>query len=155
MTGRAPGGDQLAELPADLPAEPGAYILVIDLATPLAPALPRRPETRLEPGRYAYCGSAWGPGGLKARLARHLRADKAPRWHVDRLTAAGRIVELLALVGARECRLRAVVESLEGAGLPVPGFGSSDCSACRAHLLSIPAGTSAAQIERMIEISNE
>jgi Uri superfamily endonuclease len=40
----------------------------------------------LPAGRYLYCGSAKGPGGLKARLSRHMRRGKSVRWHIDRLT---------------------------------------------------------------------
>ena len=29
---------------------------------------------------------------------------------------------------------------LPGASVPVPGFGSSDCRACPAHLVALPAG---------------
>jgi Uri superfamily endonuclease len=31
----------------------------------------------LPAGRYLYCGSAKGPGGLKARLSRHFRRGRA------------------------------------------------------------------------------
>lgn len=125
---------------AGLTSELGAYVLFVSLSRPLAPAMPRRPESRLAPGCYAYCGSAWGPGGLRARIGRHLRRDKAPRWHVDRLTAAGRVLDVLAVPGGRECDLRARLERLEGVTLPLPGFGSSDCRNCRSHLLELPQG---------------
>jgi len=59
--------------------EPGAYILSIDLAVPLALDIPKFGAATLAPGRYAYCGSAYGPGGLRARIARHLRRDKSKR----------------------------------------------------------------------------
>ncbi len=59
--------------------EPGAYLLLIDLAAPLALAIPRLGVATLAPGRYVYGGSAYGPGGLRARIGRHLRADKTPR----------------------------------------------------------------------------
>jgi Uri superfamily endonuclease len=73
-----------------VPSETGAYVLLIELSAPLEINVATLPRTVLFAGRHAYCGSAYGPGGLKARIGRHLRADKAPRWHVDRLTAAGR-----------------------------------------------------------------
>ncbi len=126
-----------------LSREPGAYLLLIELAAPLALALPRLgaatlPRMTLPPGRYAYGGSAYGPGGLRARIGRHLRAEKTPRWHVDRLTAAGRVVDLRAVPGGRECDLvRALLED-PGTSVPVPGFGSSDCRACPAHLVMLP-----------------
>lgn len=100
---------------------------------------------RLPPGLYAYCGSAYGPGGLRARIARHMKPDKTPRWHVDRLTAAGRIVRIAAHEGGWECDL---VDRLRAAGgrTPLRGFGSSDCRRCRAHLLALEDGCSLSRL---------
>lgn len=93
----------------------------------------------LRPGAYVYCGSANGPGGLRARLARHLRADKRRHWHIDHLLAAARVDDLVALPGGNECDLVARFAAVVGNNFPVPGFGSSDCRRCRAHLLAVPA----------------
>ena len=124
----------------DLPSDKGAYLLLIELAAPLAVALPGRPATTLAPGRYAYAGSAYGPGGLRARIARHLRRDKPSRWHVDRLTAAGEVVAVLATPGGSECGLLEAALAVEGSTLPLPGFGSSDCRRCPAHLARVAPG---------------
>ncbi len=118
--------------------EPGAYLLLIDLAAPLALAIPRLGVATLSPGRYAYGGSAYGPGGLRARIGRHLRAEKAQRWHIDRLTAAGQVVAIRAVPGGRECDLVRGLLELPGASVPIPGFGSSDCRVCPAHLVALP-----------------
>jgi Uri superfamily endonuclease len=116
---------------------PGAYLLVVDLdqslpldGTALAPAV-------LPPGRYAYCGSAYGPGGLGARIGRHLRRGKALRWHIDRLTEAGRVLCVGWRPQGRECALLAGLRQLPGVTVPVAGFGSSDCRGCPAHLVSV------------------
>ena len=122
-----------------LPAGPGAYVLLIELVAPLALDIATLPRAVLPPGRYAYCGSAKGPGGLRARVARHRRGGKPQHWHVDRLTAAGRIVSVHAEPGGGECDLAARLRALAGASVPVPGFGSSDCRTCPAHLISVPA----------------
>ena len=121
-----------------LPAEPGAYLLLIELAAPLALEFPRLGAATLAPGRYAYGGSAYGPGGLRARIGRHLRRDKAQRWHVDRLTAAGRVAGVRAVPGGQECALVRGLLELPGASVPIPGFGSSDCRTCPAHLVKLP-----------------
>jgi len=123
-----------------LPAEPGAYLLLIELAAPLALDIPRLGAAPLAPGRYAYGGSAYGPGGLRARIGRHLRRDKAQRWHVDRLTAAGRVTGVHAVQGGRECALVGDLLANPGVFVPVPGFGSSDCRSCPAHLVMLPDG---------------
>ncbi len=123
------------------PSEPGAYLLLIELAAPLALAIPRLGAATLAPGRYAYGGSAYGPGGLRARIGRHLRADKTPHSHVDHLTAAGQVVAICAVLGARECDLVRDLLEVPGASVPVPGFGSSDCRTCPAHLVALPVGS--------------
>jgi Uri superfamily endonuclease len=129
-----------------LPARPGAYILEIALDRPLAIETARLRGT-LDPGRYAYAGSANGPGGLRARIARHLRhsnerAAKPPYWHVDRLTAAGRVTGLAYAEAARECDLADALAAIAGAAIPLAGFGSSDCRRCPAHLIRLPATVS-------------
>ena len=117
---------------------PGAYLLVIALDRELPVRLPRRPEAVLPCGLYGYCGSARGPGGLAARVRRHLRADKRPHWHIDRLTAAGRIVDVHLRPGGSECDLVNELLSQPDVGVPIPGFGSSDCRRCPAHLVALP-----------------
>lgn len=120
---------------AHMPNDAGAYVLLIDLAAPFAGRFAGRDFT-LPPGRYAYCGSAKGPGGIAARVARHFRRDKKPHWHVDQLTIAARSTSALTFPTGSECALAArLVEA--GASTPLPGFGSSDCRICTAHLLAI------------------
>ena len=124
----------------DITTAPGAYVLIIDLDGPLALDVPKGAAATLAAGRYAYCGSARGPGGIRARAARHLRRDKAVRWHVDRLTVAGRVVAVHAEPGGGGCALFDRLRALPGVSVPVPGFGSSDCRHCPAHLARVPPG---------------
>ncbi len=97
---------------------------------------------KIGPGLYLYAGSA--KRGLAARLARHLRKRKPLRWHIDRLTVAGKVVG--AAVGTwrsgLECR---VAEALARRwGLAAAGFGSSDCR-CPGHLVGpVDGGAEAA-----------
>lgn len=123
---------------SDLGATPGAYLLLVELPDPLALSLAGKQRV-LAPGRHAYCGSAYGPGGLAARLTRHLRAEKRPHWHIDRLTAASRIAALYAKPEGQECDLVTALLGQSGTRIPLPGFGSSDCRACPAHLVEVPA----------------
>ncbi len=129
-----------------LTADAGVYLLVIDLDAPLALEIASLPAAVLPPGRYVYCGSAHGPGGIRARVGRHLRAGKAAHWHVDRLTAAGRIAGVRAWPGGRECDVFAGVLATPGARVPVRGFGASDCRRCPAHLAAVPPGFGAAAL---------
>jgi Uri superfamily endonuclease len=119
-------------------ADPGAYLLAIDLPRKLVLEIAALSSPALAPGRYVYCGSAYGPGGPRARIARHLKKDKSPRWHVDRLTLAGHVSRIAVLRGGSECALMAGLRTLPGVSLPVAGFGSSDCRVCPAHLAAVP-----------------
>jgi Uri superfamily endonuclease len=40
---------------------------------------------QLRPGYYVYVGSAFGPGGLRARIEHHARPAVRPHWHIDYL----------------------------------------------------------------------
>lgn len=140
-------------MPPVLPRIPGAYVLVIELGVPLCLAISTLPAVTLTPGRYAYCGSARGPGGIAARVGRHMRRGKALRWHIDRLTEAGRVAALHLDPGGDECDLLRQLRALPGTRVPVPGFGSSDCRRCPAHLLALPAALDLRALGRFHEIT--
>jgi Uri superfamily endonuclease len=120
-----------------IPELPGAYVLAIELPQAITIALGGRPPAVLDEGRYLYCGSAKGPGGLRARIARHMRHGKALHWHIDRLTEAGHVLGAWTVVGGHECDLVAAFAPLPA---PIEGFGSSDCRRCTSHLLRWPGG---------------
>lgn len=125
-----PDGGALMRRPEDIPAVSGAYVLVVALTRPLTITICGATRT-LGAGRYLYCGSAYGPGGLRARIARHLRSAKPIRWHIDRLTTCGKVRGAWIFPDGEECTL---ARSLAHLPAPVPGFGSSDCPNCRSHL---------------------
>lgn len=108
-----------------VPAAPSACVLAVELTV----TLPGKPAGRLRPGPYLYCGSARGPGGLRARLRRHMRRGKAIRWHIDRLT------------DGNECELVGTIANLPA---PVAGFGSTDSRRCRSRLFRRPAAATPA-----------
>ena len=87
-------------------------------------------------GYYVYTGSAMG--GLEARIARHLSAEKRFHWHIDYLLEQSSIIRYAikeCSAGVRlECGCNAAMLAMEGASTPVKGFGSSDCK-CRSHLV--------------------
>ena len=95
------------------------------------------------PGVYVYVGSAFGPGGLRARVGRHARGDGALHWHVDYLRAATALEAVWYTHDPerRECTWAAVLRALPGASVPVDGFGASDCT-CPAHLVRFEAAPS-------------
>jgi Uri superfamily endonuclease len=120
-----------------IPALPGSYSLHIRLEQACTLQIGRLGEVSFFPGDYVYLGSAWGPGGLKARLGRHLRGDGRPHWHVDLLRAACRVTGYGYVIASRkdqECRWSQALGALPGASF-VAGFGASDCRDCPAHLV--------------------
>ena len=123
-----------------LPVAPGTYALALRLAIAADIGTAGR-RVRLPPGLYVYVGSAHGPGGLRARLGRHLRGDGRPRWHIDALRAVAEVVGWHVAVSPLrlECAWAQSLAHLPGAAIPVPGFGATDCrAACPAHLVLLP-----------------
>ena len=120
----------------DRPGGPGAYALVIRLETMFAARIGALGEKVLTPGTYIYLGSARGKGGMEARVRRHLKQDKRIHWHIDYLTGAGTVTDIALWPGGDECALVNHLSAGPGVTFPAPGFGSSDCRLCAAHLLA-------------------
>ncbi len=123
----------------------GVYALTLELRREAEVELGGR-RARLGPGAYVYVGSACGPGGLAARLARHLAGRRRrPRWHVDRLLEAGAepVAAAYAVTGGcREAESALAALALAARVLrPGPsGFGSSDDPLAPTHLFECVAG---------------
>jgi Uri superfamily endonuclease len=90
---------------------------------------------RARPGFYVYVGSAFGPGGLSARIAHHLKISTRPRWHIDYLRPSMEPTEIWFTHDSRhrEHQWAGVLASISGAAIPLLGFGASDCR-CESHL---------------------
>ena len=124
----------------DMPAVPGAYVLAVELAAPTRLRIARLGNPVLPAGLFTYVGNAYGPGGIRARVRRHLCAVKVFRWHIDHLTAVGRPLGAWPWPEGHECDLLDRLIDMPGTHIPVPRFGSSDCAACPAHLVALPDG---------------
>jgi len=131
-----------------LPDDKGAYALLIHLQNPTP--LPGRFGGRLKPGLYCYLGSAKGPGGIRARCRRHLKRDKAKRWHIDWLTTEAAAIEAIVWPDLTECTLVRALLEIPGMTAPIAGFGSSDCRTCPAHLLAVPPELDAAHLRQLL-----
>lgn len=90
---------------------------------------------RVRDGYYIYVGSAFGPGGLKARITHHKRPSHRSRWHIDYLRAAAEICEVWYTYDPvpREHQWAESLAASKESTIPFPGFGSSDCK-CLTHL---------------------
>jgi Uri superfamily endonuclease len=132
-----------------MPGARGAYALLVLLDRPVE--LPRRFDGRRLPGgRYCYVGSARGAGGIRGRCARHLRAPLRCHWHIDWLLAGALDRVVVPFPGQQECEVLARLLAIEGASVPVPGFGSTDCRRCPSHLLALDRVRLAVLADRVV-----
>lgn len=118
----------------------GTYTLLIDLAEPATVTFGAVGARDLPAGRFAYTGSALGPGGF-ARVDRHDRVAAGEHgvshWHVDHLLGhpAATLRDDVRSPGVdAECT---VARTLLGQADPVPGVGATDCG-CVSHLVTSP-----------------
>lgn len=138
---------------AHFPALPGSYAIHYSLRLASRIQIGRLGEIHFPAGEYIYLGSARGPGGLRARLHRHLGATPVKRhWHIDHLHAIAQPRACCYLLDADlpkssssqsiECAWSRALASFAGATIPVKGFGATDCRGrCLAHLIAFPYET--------------
>jgi Uri superfamily endonuclease len=112
----------------------GTYALILRNHSKTTTNVGRWGWISLEEGYYIYIGSAFGPGGVRARVSRHLRKKKRKHWHIDYLR------DLMNPVGVwythdrqhlehRWARLLSDMSCISS----THGFGCSDCK-CDSHL---------------------
>lgn len=133
----------------DIPSQTGSYALEFVIPDPIRLHVGGLGEHPFLAGHYIYLGSAGGPGGLRARLSRHLNPlDHHPlHWHIDTLHQHARPAAVCWWVDSveklnpirTECLWSLFLSSQPDSQVPVPGFGASDCkSGCPAHLVLFP-----------------
>ena len=120
-----------------LTSEPGLYRIWFDLEVPSPIRVGALGEIMFPEGRYAYTGSA--KGGIRARVARHMRADGPKRWHIDYVLPHGRVITVEAHPHAAvsECVLSADPLAWPEVEIAAHRFGASDCR-CAGHLIRMP-----------------
>lgn len=113
----------------------GTYALILSSATDYLLPIGRLGQLHIQPGFYVYVGSAFGPGGVRARIWHHHRSPARPHWHIDYLRRTARLIEIWYTYDARrrEHQWAEVLEGLRSALVPMKRFGASDC-ACVSHL---------------------
>ena len=122
-----------------LPRGAGCYVLILRLSSMRSITVGRLGKVLFLQGTYLYVGSAFGSGGLRSRVGRHLRGDSRWYWHIDYLRSAAEVHGCFYTVTDRplECEWGQALAALPNAAIPVPHFGSSDCrSGCRSHLIA-------------------
>ena len=113
----------------------GTYALVFKTQQTKKIIVGKLGNLKLQPGFYVYVGSAFGPGGLKARIGHHRRRSRRPHWHIDYLSKHLTPIEVwytYDTVHQEHCWSE-ILEHYRDTSTPLPGFGSSDCC-CKSHL---------------------
>jgi len=112
----------------DLPEANGTYILIVQVSQTQRLTIGSLGQFDIIPGFYAYVGSAFGSGGLRARIGHHLESTAEPHWHIDYLLQVATPVEVwLTMAGRKlEHRWAELLEDAPGFRVPILRFGSSD-----------------------------
>jgi Uri superfamily endonuclease len=111
-----------------LPDAKGTYVLSCSVGQMKRLEIGRLGAFDLVPGYYAYVGSAFGAGGLRARLGHHLESAAEPRWHIDYLLRVAQPVEIWYTTADQklEHQWADLLDKAPQFRIPIPRFGSSD-----------------------------
>lgn len=113
---------------------PGTYVLVLRCDAERSVSVGRWGTLDVRSGYYLYVGSAFGPGGVRARVMRHCLLSKRKHWHIDYLRDVATLEEVWYSHSPErvEHDWAGVLNRMDGSE-PVRGFGCSDCR-CESHL---------------------
>jgi Uri superfamily endonuclease len=116
-------------------AQPGTYALIMACDSDQRVEIGKLGLLCVRPGFYVYIGSAFGPGGLKARIGRHANISRRPHWHIDYLRPLLYLRKVCYSYNSekQEHRWAGALYRFKGASIPLDGFGASDCR-CPSHL---------------------
>jgi Uri superfamily endonuclease len=110
------------------------YVLVIEVGENINVNVGALGNLNFEKGIYIYVGSA--KKGLRKRVERHLRKSKRKFWHIDYLLSDERVNVLKVFTVQEPFDECGVAKIISERGVPVRGFGSSDCR-CISHLFKV------------------
>jgi Uri superfamily endonuclease len=128
----------------------GVYVLILTLDADRWMTIGHLGRVQFRKGFYAYVGSAFGPGGLSARLRHHLKVKTKPHWHIDLFGQHAHIVDIWYAERRRhEHQWARAALAMSPAASPVVGFGCSDCK-CRSHLIYFPHAPRLGQFVRRL-----
>lgn len=112
----------------NLPADKGSYLLILESVNRGKVRVGRKGELAYRPGIYLYIGSAFGPGGLRARVSRHADRNKKQHWHIDYLRPCLmlRAVYFNTSPERLEDAWSEQIETWPEILIPMKGFGATD-----------------------------
>ena len=128
----------------------GTYLLLLECNNKLELPIGKLGKIVTEPGYYLYVGSAFGPGGIQARVRHHQRIASRPHWHIDYLRTIAGLVDAWCVYGCR-CEhewAHSLIQN-DAATVPLKGFGSSDCD-CTTHLFYFKRKPVKVELEKML-----
>lgn len=130
----------------------GTYALILRLRDEKTIRVGKLREFTFPTGYYAYVGSAFGAGGLASRLKHHLYPIKSEHWHIDYFRKRAKLTEIWICEHKRDLEhlWASIFEKMDGAAIPAPGFGSSDCR-CKTHLFSFGRQPSLEEFQVLIQ----
>jgi Uri superfamily endonuclease len=115
-------------------SSPGTYLLLLACERVVRLPIGRLGVMTTRPGYYLYVGSAFGPGGIRARIGHHAKTAAHPHWHLDYLRTQADLVDAWCVFDAHhEHEWARLLMKDKDSALALKGFGSSDCG-CLAHL---------------------
>jgi Uri superfamily endonuclease len=131
-------------------SKPGTYALILQSQAKGSVQVGRWGRLEIEPGYYVYIGSAFGPGGVSARVSRHCRETKPKHWHIDYLRDFAIPISAwysYAPIHLEHAWAHAYAEMVDTT--PVVGFGCSDCQ-CSSHLFHTETEPRLARFRRAV-----
>ncbi|MEE9493885.1 MAG: GIY-YIG nuclease family protein [Gammaproteobacteria bacterium] len=138
----------LAQLP-EITRDAGTYVLEVFLSTSEQIRVGKIGVKGFQAGYYYYVGSAFGPGGLRARIRHHAGHSRRKHWHIDYLSELAELQSVFFVADTQrfEHEWAQRLMSLALLNIPVKGFGATDCH-CLSHLFYSAETVDLAQILR-------
>ena len=113
---------------------PGTYLMLLECRNTIRLSIGQLGNMVVVPGFYLYVGSAYGPGGIRARLKHHRKIATRAHWHIDYLRIVAKIRDVWCVYRTRcEHDWAQHLMQDQSATMPLTGFGASDCD-CASHL---------------------
>jgi len=135
-------------------AKTGTYALILSSSNHSNIQIGRLGKLKLRPGFYVYIGSAFGSGGLRARIEHHKRITQKPHWHIDYLRSFTNLKNVWFTYDSqhREHQWAQLFQNTLEGFISVKGFGASDCK-CESHLFFFKSNLSLKNFQKLIRKS--
>jgi Uri superfamily endonuclease len=136
----------------NIPTDRGTYALILRNDGSGSVRIGALGEVTICPGYYIYIGSAFGPGGLRARISRHVKTAKKMHWHIDYLRPHTDLAGVWfdTHSAPREHTWAQGFNQSSQMDVPFPRFGASDCH-CASHLFYCASAPALSEFEHQLE----